>query len=557
MHRISGNEAKQAFKYRGNDKAMNGTCPADFVSFELPEMEVREAEDEYDLLLEEHETEKQELGKDEEAQIDDEEAERSGDPVALYLREIGAVRLLTREGEVEMARQMEERQTQVIEETLSTPFALRVVLALGEKLKKGQLKLRDVLLEAPSGEEPMELSGQSGEVGRGKWFLKELEKISRLSQAHARTVSELKNIRLPEKRRERLEENLAENKEEIVQALKGLKLKKSRIDQIAEKLKKTHASLVELERKIQVSSSQEEKRESIRAEIRQIEAEMEIPADELKGRVRSILDAELRANRARRILTEGNLRLVVSIAKKYINRGLPFLDLVQEGNIGLLRAVQKFDYRLGYKFSTYAGWWIRHAITQSIADSSRTVRIPVHIVKTKNRVIRVSRSLFQKLGREPVPEEIAAEIGLPLKELGRIIGIEAEPLSLETPMADEGKSSLADLVADTNILSPIEAALQGSLRSKIQEALATLPPRQERVVRLRFGLGEDRDHTLEELAEKFCISGERVRKIEEKALQKLRLALGEWKNQRSIGAIEDKPWIFPFQWPHPRGQYSA
>ena len=557
MHRISGNEAKQAFKYRGNDKAMNGTCPADFVSFELPEMEVREAEDEYDLLLEEHETEKQELGKDEEAQIDDEEAERSGDPVALYLREIGAVRLLTREGEVEMARQMEERQTQVIEETLSTPFALRVVLALGEKLKKGQLKLRDVLLEAPSGEEPMELSGQSGEVGRGKWFLKELEKISRLSQAHARTVSELKNIRLPEKRRERLEENLAENKEEIVQALKGLKLKKSRIDQIAEKLKKTHASLVELERKIQVSSSQEEKRESIRAEIRQIEAEMEIPADELKGRVRSILDAELRANRARRILTEGNLRLVVSIAKKYINRGLPFLDLVQEGNIGLLRAVQKFDYRLGYKFSTYAGWWIRHAITQSIADSSRTVRIPVHIVKTKNRVIRVSRSLFQKLGREPVPEEIAAEIGLPLKELGRIIGIEAEPLSLETPMADEGKSSLADLVADTNILSPIEAALQGSLRSKIQEALATLPPRQERVVRLRFGLGEDRDHTLEELAEKFCISGERVRKIEEKALQKLRLALGEWKNQRSIGAIEDGPWIFQFQWPHPRGQDST
>ena len=373
----------------------------------------------------------------------------------------------------------------------------------------------------------MQLPGQSGEVGRGKWFLKELEKISRLSQAHARTVSELKNIRLPEKRRECLEENLAENKEEIVQALKGLKLKKSRIDQIAEKLKKTHASLVELERKIQVSSSQEEKRESIRAEIRQIEAEMEIPADELKGRVRSILDAELRANRARRILTEGNLRLVVSIAKKYINRGLPFLDLVQEGNIGLLRAVQKFDYRLGYKFSTYATWWVRQAITRAIADQSRTIRIPVHMVETINKFQQVERQLIQDLGREPMPEEIAAEMGEELDKVRHIIKISQDTISLETSVGDDDEdSTLEDFIEDVKNVTPDRAAALKLLKDYVKDIIKDLSPREKKILEMRFGLIDGVAHTLEEVGQEFEVTRERIRQIEAKALEKIQKIKG-------------------------------
>jgi RNA polymerase primary sigma factor len=318
--------------------------------------------------------------------------------------------------------------------------------------------------------------------------------------------------------------------------LKDIRLSKSCIKQIAGRFKKSNTRLTELAQRFEASRNGNE-RKRILFEVREIEKGTGMAAHDLKRRVAAIEEGEFKTSRAKERLTQANLRLVVSIAKKYVNRGLQFLDLVQEGNVGLMRAVEKFDYRLGCRVSTYATWWIRQVIRRAITDSALTIRIPGHVVEDRKRLIRISCSLVQKLGRTPLPEEIASEMDLPLKAVRRLIRIMGEPVSLETPIGDDGDSSLGDFVEEKRIPKPSEEAIDTNLRTKIQKALAALPPRKEKVVRLRFGVSEARDYTLAELGEKFSVSRERIRQIEEETLRELRSPVGNLKSK--VGRLRE------------------
>ena len=487
---------------------------------------------------------------------------RTDDPVRLYLKEMGSVALLSREGEIEIAKRIEEGKRDIAFVIYGMPMTIEFILALRDQLKNGKIDVREIVpiqeTEEDFEEEEVErdyeelrlktleglntvrkvstslkgLYEKSRQAGKDPAKLKKIKK--QIDAIREQVVDKMEAVNLHGVLKDRMVQRVREMAIQIRTAEREIVSCQRRIGvggeagaELLRRLCRDRKDFQAVKRKTGVSEDtlQDVKKlyQAAKSRIRQLETEEAlVSGEEIKDAVKHLDVAEEKVKRGKAELVEANLRLVVSIAKKYTNRGLQFLDLIQEGNIGLMKAVDKFEYKRGYKFSTYATWWIRQAITRAIADQARTIRIPVHMIETINKLIRTSRHLVQKLGREPTPEEIAERMDLPLDKVRKILKIAREPISLETPIGEEEDSHLGDFIEDKKAISPLEAAIRYDLQRQINSALETLTPREEKVLRKRFGIGEATDHTLEEVGQDFEVTRERIRQIEAKALRKLR-----------------------------------